>query len=149
MVGFRVRVWVVGVLLVGPCADQRWVVPAAAGVDGEVRLELDRVEPSGGGRSLRVGVVQEVRGGPPQGLGHVQFSTDGFVWRDLGPPFPWTRQGHEFPLEVRLPGWGSCFVRLAVFETGRELPFLQSNHLWVRGVRGRESGLDGEEAGRS
>jgi len=89
-------------------------VPLGRG-DDALRL----VEPSDGsavhaGEAFVVLVVQRLRDGPLQGRGQAELSADGVAWENLGPPFPWSRQGDEFSAFATIPEPGSWWLRVRI-----------------------------------
>ena len=112
----------------------RLVTPnRAAGHVGSDSVRI--VEPRDGryvhaGRPFLVRVEQYVRSAPLQGRGQVQISRDGLTWRDLGGPFPWSRQGPEFTTFVAIGAAGRFWLRVLVFADERD-PLFETDPVQV------------------
>jgi hypothetical protein len=101
---------------------------------GEARI----MEPRNGAQvtasvTFAVLVRQELRGGPVQGRGQLQYSSNEEQWINLGAAFPWSKQDWEFEIpDVTLEETGQLWLRMIVYERSPERPFLESLHASIR-----------------
>ena len=118
-----------GSALLGPeASDAESTDPLLARSANDIRI----VKPASGevlraGAAFDVVVWQEVREEIPEAYAMLQFATADGEWTDLGSAMPWSAQSRQWVIRgVKLDGLGAVTMRLAIFESPRSTPLLES-----------------------